>query len=106
MTARIGLSLGLGCECPKPISRLGKVCRKAPPRLHRARKIVMLVADVWRRMLEHPWDQANLLRRVHRQEGGCRSTEVVKTHRLPELGNRPRTSNVVQSVPAQGASVT
>ena len=53
-------------------------------------------------MLEHPRDQANLLRCVHRQKGGCRSTEVVKTHRLPELGNRPRTNNVIQSIARKG----
>jgi hypothetical protein len=65
----------------------------------------MLVADIWRRMLEHSWDQANLLRRIHRQIGGCRSTEVVDTHRLSEFGDHPCANDFIQFLPAKGASL-
>ena len=60
------------------------MCRKAVPRLHGARKIVVLVADVWRGVLQHSGDQADLLRRIHRYEGRSCAAEVVKTHRFAE----------------------
>jgi hypothetical protein len=69
-------------ERPQPVPCIRKMCCKALPRLHRARKIVMLLVRVWRRMLEHPRDQANLLRCVDRQKGRCCATEVMKTHGL------------------------
>src|SRR5262249_27964580 len=102
MTARIGSSLVL--ERAQPVPRIGKMCRKASPCLHRMRKIVMLLADFRRRMLEYPRDQANLLRCVHRQKGRCRPTEVVKTHGLSEFGGDLPTSNGIQAVRAQRRS--
>src|ERR1700730_14487610 len=69
-------------ERPQPVPCIRKMCCKALPRLHRARKIVMPFFDLWRIMREQPRDQNNLLRCVHRQKGRCRSTEVMKTHCL------------------------
>src|SRR3981081_162736 len=50
------------CEQPKPAPRIGKMNGKGLPRLHRTREIVMLLAGLWRRMLEQPRNQTNLLR--------------------------------------------
>lgn len=75
--------------------------RKAPARLHGTRKIVML-AYVWRCMLEHTRD-ADHFRRVHRQEGRGRPAEVMNAHVLSELGDDPRTSDIVQTACRQRA---
>ena len=81
------------------------MCRKAPVRLHRMRKIVMLVAYVWRRMLEHTWNQPDHLRYIHGQESRCRTAKVMKTHVLSKLGKDPRSHDVIQSARAQRAFV-
>src|SRR4051794_345828 len=77
--------------------------RKAAACLHRARKIVMLLADFRRRMLESPGDEANLLRGVHSQKSRCGPTEVMKAHGLSEVGAYPLSSNGIQAVPTQSA---
>src|ERR1700738_2112328 len=92
------------CEQPKLTPRIGKMCRKAPPRLHRTREIVMLLAGLWRRMLEDAGDQANLLRCVHSQKRRRGSTEVVKTHGFSKFDGDPRTNHVIDVARAQRPS--
>ena len=41
-------------ERRRPVPYIRKMCCKALPRLHRARKIVMPFIDLWRIMLEQP----------------------------------------------------
>jgi hypothetical protein len=60
--------------------------RKTLPRLDRTREIVMPLANLRRRMLEDAWNQPDLLRCVHCQEGRCCSPEIMETHCLSELG--------------------
>ena len=36
-------------------------------------------------MLQHAWDQTDLLGRIHGDKGARRATEIVKTHGLSEL---------------------
>ena len=43
-------------ERPQPVPCIRKMCCKALPRLHRARKIVMPFIDLWRIMREQPRD--------------------------------------------------
>jgi hypothetical protein len=62
----------------------------------------MPVAWIWRRMLEHTWNQPDHLRCVHRQEGRRRPAEVMNAHVLSELGDDPRTNNGIQPARAHG----
>ena len=55
----------------------------------------MLLADIWRGMLQHPWDQADLVRCIHRHKCSRRATEVMKTHGFAELLESARAGDVV-----------
>src|SRR6516225_9161172 len=104
MTARIGLFLVLTRDRSKPLPLLGKMGRKALPCLCRAGKIVMPFVYFRRSVLEHTRDQAYVLRKFHRQEGRCRSPEIVKAHGLSKFCGDPRPSDVIQPARNQGRS--
>ena len=63
---------------------------KPLPRLHGTRQIVVLVADIWRGMLQHPRNQAKLIGCLHRYKSRCRATKIMKSHELAEFVENPR----------------
>src|SRR5665648_413668 len=71
--------------------------RKAATRFHRSGQIVVLFALLWGGMLQYAWDETDLVRRLHGDEGCCCAAEVVQTHGLPELGVGAGADNVVNT---------
>jgi len=75
------------------------MCGVTAARLYRLGQIVMLVADVWRGVLQHAWDETDLVRRLHGDEGGGCTTQVMQTHVFPELGVDAGADDVVDTAP-------
>jgi hypothetical protein len=73
------------------------MCGKASARFDRSGQNVMPFADIWRGVLQGTGDQADLVRRLHGEEGRSRPSEVVKTHGFTEPFHGSRADDIVDA---------
>jgi len=65
----------------------------------------VLLAHVQRGLLQHPWNEANLVGEISREERGGGAADVVKPHGFSELLLSARADDIVDATSGQRASL-